>query len=120
MAEIKFVPAAAEDFIGLDGSIRTQAIAAIERLKVDARGYGEPLGNKCGIDLFGFFGIRAGKRVRIIYSVGDDGGVIIRVIGRRERFEVHKTADARIREYTNATVDAHRDLQEVLAASGDG
>lgn len=120
MAEIKFVPEAAEDFIGLDGSVRTQVIAAIAKLKVDARGYGDPLGNKCGIDLFGFFSIRAGQRIRIVYSVGDDGTVVIRVIGKRDRFEVHKTAEARIREYTEATVDVLRDLQDVLkAAAGD-
>ena len=119
MAAIKLVPQAAKDYLNLDRAVRIEVRAAFERLKVDPRGYGDPLGNKCGIDLFGFFSIRAGKRIRVIYSVGDADEVIVRVIGRREAFEAHRTAQARIRAFMDAAVSELKELGDVLKAAGD-
>ena len=114
MPEISFVPDAADDYLQLDGAVRLEVRKAIEKLKVDPRGYGEPLGNKAGIDLFGFFSIRAGKRIRLIYSVGDADQVVIRVIGKRERFAVHKTAEERIASLRDLTKTELVRLQELL------
>lgn len=85
MAEISLVPSAAKDCLSLDNSVRIDVRKAFEKLKVDPRAYGEPLGNKAGIDLFGFFSIRAGKRIRLICSIEDDGMVVVRVIGSERR-----------------------------------
>ena len=114
MSAIRLVPAAAADYLALDGSVLLEVKKAIEKLKVDACGYGEPLGNKAGIDLFGFYSIRAGKRIRLIYSVDDKDTVIIRVIGRREGFAVHKTAEQRIASLANMTAEELITLSEFV------
>lgn len=96
MAEISLALSAASDYLALDNSVRLEVRKAFEKLKRDPRGYGDPLGNKAGIDLFGFYSIRAGKRVRVIYTVEEGPHVIVRVIGLRERFSAHKAARERI------------------------
>ncbi len=119
-AAIRLVPEAAEDYLGLNGSVRLEVRAALAKLQVDPRGYGEPLGNRAGINLFGFYSIRAGRRIRIIYSVDDKGDVLVRVIGRRERFEAHRAAQGRIHAYFDAAREELVGLQELLSAAGDG
>ena len=58
--------------------------------------YGDPLGNKAGINLEGYFKLYAGKRrIRIIYEEIDH---IIKVIAidKREDMEVYRIALKRI------------------------
>ncbi len=119
MITIDFVPEAAEDYLHLDHSIRIEVRKAIAKLERDPRSYGDPLGNKAGIDLYGYFSIRAGHRIRLVYSVDSTDHVIIRVIGKRERFLVHKTAEDRIDSFTEATAEELQHLNDVLSASGD-
>ena len=119
MTKIDFVPEAAADYLALDHSIRLDVRKAIAKLERDPRAYGEPLGNKAGIDLYGYFSIRAGDRIRVIYSVDSQNHVIIRVIGKRERFLVHKTAEGRIHSIAEATAEELRHLRDVLAAAGE-
>ena len=119
MAEISLVRRAADDYLGLDPSVQLQVRAAFEKLKADPRAYGEPLGNKAGIDLFGYFSIRAGRRIRLIYSVGDNDTVLIRVIGKRDRFEAHHSAEQRIAEFTEATREEITLLTDLLGGQAD-
>ncbi len=114
MVEISLVRQAAEDFLSLDHSVQLEVRKAFEKLKVDPRSYGEPLGNKAGIDLFGFLSIRAGKRIRLIYSIEGDDHVIIRVIGRREAFAAHRTAQGRIAFLASLTRNELITLQNLL------
>lgn len=119
MIKIDFTPEAAEDYIAMDHSVRLDVRKAIAKLERDPRAYGEPLGNKAGIDLYGYFSIRAGDRIRVIYSVDPDNHVIVRVTGKRERFLVHKTAEGRIHSIAEATAEELRHLKDVLVAAGE-
>ncbi|NMP22183.1 type II toxin-antitoxin system RelE family toxin [Sulfobacillus harzensis] len=122
MTTIDFVPEAAEEYIKLDRTIRLEVQKALQKLERDPRGYGDPLGNKAGINLFGWFSIRAGHRIRLIYEVESDESVdhvIIWAVGRREGFTVHQTAQARIRAFTDATAQEMKQLQAVLRTAGD-
>lgn len=119
MAEINFTAKAADDYIALDHSIRLEVRAAIAKLQRDPRRYGEPLGIRNGIDLYGRYSIRAGRRIRVIYTVDEQDAVIIRIIGKRDRFLVHKEAQKRIQSYREATKEELIQLQDLLAAAGD-
>lgn len=118
MAVIKFVPAAASDYLALDGSVRLEVDKAIAKLQTDPEKYGESLGKKAGINLFGFFSIRAGRRVRLIYSIDGDV-VMIRVIGMRERFSVHRTAEERIRALADLATAELKTLEELVTKARD-
>lgn len=93
MTTIDFVPDAAEEYIKLDHAIRLEVQKALQKIERDPRGYGDSLGNKAGIDLFGWSSIRAGHRIRLIYEVESEDGsahVVIWAVGRREGFIAHQ------------------------------
>ncbi len=79
------------DFKKLDG--REKAIVAKRLISLEREpAIGNPLGNKMGMDLTGYFKLYAdGKRLRIVYAFE---GEIIKVIaiGKREGMEVYKLA----------------------------
>jgi len=62
-------------------------------------GYGEPLGNKSGINLTGFLKIKLrGIGLRIVYKL-DEPDMLIIVAAAREDEEVYKEAFKRIKKY---------------------
>jgi len=85
------------DFRKLDG--REKAIVAKRLISLERDpGIGNPLGNKMGMDLAGYFKLYAdGKRLRIVYAFE---GKIIKVIaiGKREEMEVYRLAMKRIEQ----------------------
>lgn len=113
MAVISFVPSAADDYIGLDRSVQLDVDKALAKLQTDPIKYGDPLGKKAGLDLYGFFSIRAGKRIRVIYWVDGDT-VVVEVIGKRERFAAHRTAQARLRALQELTSEELVALEDLL------
>lgn len=119
MRTINFTPKAATDYIGLDPAVRLEVRKAIAKLESDPVSYGDPLGNKAGINLYGFYSIRAGRRIRVIYFVDDAKDVVVLVIGKRDRFIVHQTARERARSFHEAAGEELKSLQEVFKASGD-
>lgn len=119
MTEILFVPEAANDYLALDGSTRLEVKKALAKLQNDPVHYGDPLGKKAGINLYGFMSIRAGRHIRIIYSIESDAA-LVRVIGKRERFEVHKTAEDRIRELQQMTSEELITLQDLMKQEAEG
>ncbi len=123
MVVIELVPQAADDYLALDNSVRLEVRKAFRKLQMDPRHYGEPLGNKAGIELYGWFSIRAGRRIRVIYSIAATGAgdeqVIIRSIGRRERFLAHQDAKARLREYAEATREELIQLDALVETAED-
>lgn len=119
MAKILLTPEAATDIQNLDGSVRLEVMTAIAKLQADPVRYGKSLGHKAGINLSGFMSIRAGKRIRIIYSVENDT-VIIRVIGRRESFSVHQTARERIVALNDLTSSELKNLGKLLTETRMG
>ena len=111
---------AAEEYMALDQSVRAEVIKAIEKLRVDPTAYGKPLGARAGLNLFGLWSIEAaGRRLRVIYAVSmPDGDVLVHVIGRRDKFAAHRTAQERIRAFTEATEMELRAWDEIRTASG--
>jgi len=113
VADVFFTPESAHDFLELDHSVQLQVRTALARIQADPYKYGEPLGKRAGINLFGLYSIRAGQRIRVIYLVREDG-VIVVAIGRREKFMVHQTAQARIQALRDLTAHELHWLAEVV------
>jgi mRNA interferase RelE/StbE len=93
--KVELIPAAQNDFSALDGSVRKHVLKQLVKLEKNPD-YGDPLGNKAGINLDGYFKLYADKRqIRIIYEVVED---IIKVIAidKREDMEVYRIAMKRI------------------------
>ena len=83
------------DFDRLDGSVKKRVLKQLVKLERNPK-YGDPLGNKAGINLEGYFKLYADKRrIRIIY---EEINHIIKVIAidRREDMEVYRIALKRI------------------------
>ena len=93
--KVELLPDAHKDFNNLDGSVRKHVLKQLVKLEQDPS-YGDPLGNKAGINLDGYFRLYANKKqIRIIYEVV---GHIIKVIAidKREDMEVYRIALKRI------------------------
>ncbi len=94
---IELIPEAVLDFKALDGSVRKSVLKQLLKLEQDPR-YGQPLGNKAGINLEVFFKLYADKNnIRIVYDVT---GQVVRVIAidKREDLEVYQVAMRRIKD----------------------
>ena len=79
----------------MDGSVKKRVLKQFVKLEQNLK-YGDPLGNKAGINLEGYFKLYADKRrIRIIYEEIDH---IIKVIAidKREDMEVYRIALKRI------------------------
>ena len=93
--KVELIPEAQADFNGLDGSVKKRVLKQLVKLEQNPK-YGDPLGNKAGINLEGYFKLYADKRrIRIIYEEIDH---IIKVIAidKREDMEVYRIALKRI------------------------
>jgi mRNA interferase RelE/StbE len=93
--KIELIPEAREDFDKLDGSVKKIVLKQLIKLEQNPE-YGNPLGNKAGINLEGYFKLYGDKkRIRIIYEVIDH---IIKIIAidKREDMEVYRQALKRI------------------------
>ena len=93
--KVELIAEAHTDFNKLDGSVKKQVLKQLVKLEQNPR-YGDPLGNKAGINLEGYFKLYADKkRIRIIYEAI---GRIIKVIAidKREDMEVYRIALKRI------------------------
>jgi mRNA interferase RelE/StbE len=93
--KVELTPEAQADFNRLEGSVRKQVLKHLVKLELNPR-YGNPLGNKAGINLEGYFKLYADKkRIRIIYEEIEN---VIKVIAidKREDLEVYQVALKRI------------------------
>ena len=93
--KVELVPEAQTDFKRLDGSVKKRVLKQLIKLEKNPN-CGDPLGNKAGINLEGYFKLYADeKRIRIIYEKVDN---IIKVItiDKREDMEVYRIALKRI------------------------
>ncbi|MDD3248817.1 MAG: addiction module toxin RelE [Smithellaceae bacterium] len=93
--KVELIQEAQNDFNNLDGSVKKRVLKQLVKLEQNPN-YGDPLGNKAGINLDGYFKLYAdNKRIRIIYEKVDD---IIKVIAidKREDLEVYRIALKRI------------------------
>ena len=102
--EIVYSEEATKDRAALDHSVRNlvnKAIRKVSQNPVSKRdgGYGDPLGNKHGLDLTGLFKIKLKScGVRVIYRLITDGEVMqIVVIAARADLEAYEIAANRVR-----------------------
>ena len=106
--KLKYLPEALEDLKNLDGSVRPQVIKGIQKvwqnpLPKAKGGYGEPLGNKAGNELTGFFKIKfRGIGIRAVYALEEiDSVMTVIVISLRADNEVYNSAQHRRKKYEN-------------------
>ena len=88
--KVELIEEAHADFKNLDGNVKKQVLKQLLKLERNPQ-YGDPLGNKAGINLDGYFKLYADKkRIRIIYEVMEN---IVKVIAidKREDLEVYLT-----------------------------
>ena len=93
--KVELIAEAQADFNSLDGSVKKRVLKQLVKLEQNPK-YGEPLGNKAGINLEGYFKLYADKKpIRIIYEEIDH---IIKIIAidKREDMEVYRIALKRI------------------------
>ena len=93
--KVELIAEAQADFNSLDGIVKKRVLKQFVKLEQNPN-YGDPLGNKAGINLEGYFKLYADKRrIRIIYEKIDH---IIKIIAidKREDMEVYRIALKRI------------------------
>ena len=97
--KIEFIPEAAIEYKSLDGSIKILANKVLDKLEKNPF-LGEELGNKNNIDLTGYYKLFFDKkRYRIIYRIQKNEIEIIEIwgIGKRDKMEIYKAIDKRIK-----------------------
>lgn len=92
--KVSLTDLAKADFKELDGSERI--LIAKQLLKLERNPYiGQPLGNRMGMDLTGYFKLYADKkRIRIVYGIEGDMVKVV-AVGRREDMEIYRLASKR-------------------------
>lgn len=113
MTDVFFTPESARDYLELDNSVQLAVRSVLARIQADPYKYGDPLGKRAGINLFGLYSIRAGRRIRVIYLIQEDSAIVV-AIGRRDKFLVHQTAQARIQALRDLTAHELHLLAEVM------
>ena len=96
--EVLLHPEAIEDFDALDGSVRKSIAKKIDALSENPL-LGDPLGNKMGMDLTGFYKLYAvRKKYRIVYRILKGRVEIIEIvgIGKRDKAEIYKLVSKRL------------------------
>jgi mRNA interferase RelE/StbE len=98
---IEFIPEAAKDYEGLDGSIKKDVNRKIDELAENPF-LGEKLGHKFNIDLTGFLKIYVhGKKYRIVYRLITPEVIeVVEIwgIGKREKEEIYRLIAKRIKK----------------------
>lgn len=99
---IEFLPEAAGDYKGLDGSVRKDVNKKINELAENSF-LGERLGDKLSIDLTGFLKVYVhSKKYRIVYRLITPQRIeIIEIwgIGKREKKEIYKVIWERVKKH---------------------
>ncbi len=111
--KVDWLPEALKDLDDLDNSIRIKVLKAALKLEMDPINYGEPLGNKMGLELTGFYKKRVADGYRIVYFVKEQQVYVAAVaVGKRTRSEVYKSALQRINEHR---ADTNEELKKLMA-----
>lgn len=98
--QIEFIPAAAEDYKSLDGSVKKKVDKKLDELSENPF-VGEHLGNKFNINLTGFYKVYVdNKRIRIVYRLLGDEIEIIEVwgIGKRDKEKIYRLIGPRLKK----------------------
>ncbi len=98
--KIEFILDAEKDYASLDKSIRKLVSKKMDALSNNPY-LGEPLGNKFGIDLTGFYKIYVvKKKYRIVYRLIGEHVEVIEIIGigKRDKEEIYKLVAKRLKK----------------------
>ncbi len=101
--KIEFISQAEKDFAKLDNSIKKQITGKIDKLSENPY-LGEPLKNKAGVDLTGFYKIYVlNKKYRIVYRIKGNKVDIVEIwgIGKRDKEKIYKLLVKRIKSFNN-------------------
>lgn len=111
---VKWLPEAVGDLESLDNSVRKRVLKAALKLEIDPLKYGEPLGEKLGLDLVGLRKITI-QGYRLVY-LPEEKLVFVAVVavGKREGLGIYKTAAKRIAEYRELTENELKKIAELL------
>lgn len=101
---LEFLPEAEADLKKLDGSVRSQVMKGMEKVRLDplSSGYGKPLGNHSGIDLSGLLKIKFKKiGVRVVYKTEIVNNVMkVIIISARSDGQVYEEALKRRKKHS--------------------
>lgn len=82
--EIQYLPEAQQDLEGLDRSVIPEVLKGIRKVAQNPGypdGYGKPLGNVSGTDLFGLYKIKFRKSgLRVVYGLKQQDQIMIVII----------------------------------------
>jgi mRNA interferase RelE/StbE len=113
---VKWLSIALNDLERIDNEIRKRILKPVLRLELDPYQYGEPLGNKSGFELSGFYKLKVGG-YRVVYHIVENKVyVIVIAVGKREGSEVYGSASARIR---STRIDVQKELKKLGALLAD-
>mgnify|MGYP005838221527 CR=1 FL=1 len=111
---VKWLPEAVDDLENLDKSVRKKVLKAALKLETDPLRYGEPLGEKAGLDLVGLRKINI-QGYRLVYLPKEEIiFVAVVAVGKREGLGIYKVAAKRIAEYRELTSRELEKLAELL------
>lgn len=99
-SKVELIPAAAKEFAALDTSLRNEATKKIDALSENPF-LGDPLGNKWGIDLAGFYKLYFAKKgYRIVYRLLGEQIEVIEIvgIGKRDKEEIYRLVAKRAKK----------------------
>jgi mRNA interferase RelE/StbE len=97
--KVTFTEDAAKDLKSLDKSIRTQVINKAIALQ-DNPFLGDPLGNKFGLDLTGYYKLYVAKKAyRIVYRLVGEAIEVVEIvgIGKRDKEEIYRLVVKRLK-----------------------
>lgn len=104
--KLAFLPEAEKDLKNLAGNQRLMTVKAVEKVRsnplpANEGGYGKPLGNKNGNDLYGFLKIKLkAAGIRVVYKlIRTETEMLVVVIGARADDEVYETAAHRAEKH---------------------
>lgn len=101
--KVLLTTAARKDFRSLDQSIKLQVGKQLRKLETSPR-LGQHLGKRGPFDLTGYYKLYTAKKtIRIVYRI-EESKIIVEIvaIGKREDFQVYKTAFQRISREDNS------------------
>lgn len=111
---VKWLPEAVDDLERLDRNVQRKVLKAALKLEIDPLRYGEPLGEKLGLDLVGLRKIKI-QGYRLVYLPEKETVfVTVVAVGKREGLGVYKTAAKRIAEYRELAGKELKRLAELL------
>lgn len=113
---VKFFPAAVDDFLSLDKGRQIKVIKALQKISTAPNHFGKPLENQIGRPLSSFRSIYVDKKaIRILWKVANSGEIevaIVAGIAEREGFLAYELAAKRLQDMETFIYKVLNELKE--------